>query len=56
MRYRQGVRRALLLFVLLAAALAGPVASADARRVVPGGFFGTVLDGPLLESQLRHER
>ena len=51
MRYRQSVRRALLLFVLLAAALAGPVASADARRVVPGGFFGTVLDGPLLESQ-----
>jgi len=44
------VRRPLLLLVVLAAALAGPVASADARRVVPGGFFGTVLDGPMQES------
>jgi hypothetical protein len=35
--------------VVLAAALAGPVASADARRVVPAGFFGVTLDGPLQE-------
>lgn len=48
-RYRHSVRRALFVLVLVTAALAGPVASADARRVVPGGFFGTVLDGPLTE-------
>ncbi len=35
---------------MLAAALVGPVATADARRVVPGGFFGTVMDGPMQDT------
>ena len=41
------MRRTLLVLVVLAGALVGPVASADARRVVPSGFFGSNVDGPL---------
>jgi len=51
-RYRHQVRRVLFVFVLVAA-LAGFAGPAEAKRSVPSGFFGTMLDGPLNSAELR---